>query len=166
MLADTLWDDYARNWEERLPDALDEFLAAVAEGNLTKKDPTPSEYWSQYAQWTRVNSDRGETIGLRHSFYQAKMRENLYPLLPKDPLRAFGELERSVLFYRQRKKCLVCDGAMLWADVEIHHVDEHSKGGATKLENGAAVHKKCHPKSAVETKALADKIKGLLAPAT
>lgn len=157
LLVDALWDDYVRSWEERLPGALDKFLAAVAEGNLTKKDPTPSPYWSQYAQWTRVNSDRGDTIGQRHRFYQERMLENLQPLQIKDPVRLFGEIERSVLFYRQNKKCLVCDGTMQWADVEVHHVDEHSKGGKTHLENGAAVHKKCHPKSTAETKSLADK---------
>ena len=48
---------------------------------------------------------------------------------------------------------------MQWGDVEVHHVDEHSKGGPTTLANGAAVHKKCHPKSAAETAALAQKLK-------
>jgi hypothetical protein len=160
LLADDLWDDYVRNWEELLPDALDKFLSAVAEGNLTKSDQVPSAYWTQYAQWTRVNSDRGETLSLRHRFYQEKMRENLQPLKSKDLQRAYGELERSILFYRQNKKCTVCDGSMQWHDVEVHHVDEHSKGGQTTLENGAAVHKKCHPKSAVQTKALAEKLNG------
>jgi hypothetical protein len=158
LLMDDLWDDYVRNWEERLPDALDKFLAAVAEGNLTKSDELPSSYWTQYAQWTRVNSDRGDTISLRHRFYQERMLENLRPLTVKDPHRAYGVLERSILFYRQSKKCRVCDGAMLWQDVEVHHVHEHSKGGATTFQNAAAVHKKCHPKSAAETKALANKL--------
>jgi hypothetical protein len=160
LLADTLWDDYVRNWEERLPAALDKFLAAVAEGNLSKKDPTPTEYWTRYSQWTRVNSDRGDTINQRHRFYQEKMLENLQPLNLKDPIRRYGELERSVLFYRQEKRCAVCDGQMQWGDLEIHHVDEHSKGGQTTLENGVAVHKKCHPKSAAATAALAQKLKG------
>ncbi|MBY5405905.1 DUF262 domain-containing protein [Rhizobium leguminosarum] len=158
LLADALWDDYARNWEERLPGALDKFLTAIAEGNLTKKDPVPSEYWSQYAQWTRVNSDRGDMIGLRHQFYQEKMVVNLGPLQLKDPVRVYGELERSILFYRQEKRCVVCDGSMLWPDVEIHHVEEYSKGGQTSLANGAAVHRKCHPKSKAQTKAVADKL--------
>lgn len=158
LLADTLWDDYTRNWEERLPGALDKFLASVAEGNLTKKDSTPSEYWSQYAQWTRVNSDRGETIGLRHRFYQEKMLASLQPLQPKDPVRLYGKLERSILFYRQKKQCAVCEGPMDWREVEIHHVTEHGKGGPTSLKNGAAVHKKCHPKSAIETQRLANKL--------
>jgi len=158
MLADALWDDYVRSWEERLPTALDKFLSAVAEGNLTKTDTIPSEYWSRYAQWTRVNSDRGDTIGLRHRFYQEKMLDSLQPLTLKDPIRLYGEVERSVLFYRQEKKCLVCDGVMVFSDVEVHHVEEHSKGGQTTLENGAAVHKKCHPKSDAETKALSIKL--------
>lgn len=161
LLADALWDDYVRNWEERLPNALDKFLAAIAEGNLTRKDSIPSEYWSQYAQWTRVNSDRGETIGLRHRFYQEKMLDNLNPLQLKDPVRLYGELERSILFYRQEKKCVVCEGIMLWPDVEIHHVDEYSKGGQTTLKNGAAVHKKCHPKSEAQTKALANRLNSI-----
>lgn len=161
LLVDDLWDDYVRSWEERLPGALDKFLACVAEGNLTKSAPVPSQYWTQYAQWTRVNSDRGETIGLRHKFYQEQMLENLQPLQSKDPQRAYGELERSILYYRQNKKCTVCDGAILWSDVEVHHVDEHSKGGKTTLENGTVVHKKCHPKSPVETKALANKLIGI-----
>lgn len=161
LLVDDLWDDYLRNWEERLPEALDKFLEAVGEAKLTKSHEVPSPYWTQYAQWTRVNSDRGETIGLRHRYYQERMRDNLQPLQAKDPQRAYGELERSILFYRQGKKCAVCDGAMVWSDIEVHHVDEHSKGGKTVLENGAAVHKKCHPKSAAETKALAEKLKGV-----
>lgn len=158
LLADTLWDEYARNWEGRLPGALDRFLAAVGEGNLTKKDTTPSEYWSQYAQWTRVNSDRGDTIGQRHRFYQEKMLETLQPLQLKDPVRLYGELERSILFYRQRKQCALCEGAMDWREVEIHHIEAHGKGGPTTLENGAAVHKKCHPKGVTGTRALADKL--------
>lgn len=160
LITDTLWDDYTRNWEERLPQAIDNFLAAVAEGNLTKTNSTPSPYWSQYAQWTRVNSDRGDTIGQRHRFYQEKMLQSLHPLQPKDSVRLYGQLERSVLFYRQQKQCAVCDGIMDWRDVEVHHVNEHSKGGHTTLENGVAVHKKCHPRSAADIQALAEKLSG------
>ena len=36
---------------------------------------------------------------------------------------------------------------MLWSDAEIHHIQPHSNGGSTNLENGALVHKACHPKS-------------------
>lgn len=42
--------------------------------------------------------------------------------------------------------------------MEIHHVEEHHKGGPTSLENGALVHKKdCHPKGAKATAEFATK---------
>jgi 5-methylcytosine-specific restriction endonuclease McrA len=75
----------------------------------------------------------------------------------KDPNRLFGELDRTLLFFRQKGLCAVCDGQMVWEECEVHHVDEHSKGGATSLENGAAVHKVCHPKGVAATAAFAEK---------
>jgi hypothetical protein len=69
-------------------------------------------------------------------------------LLPemKDKTRIFGPLESELIYYRERKRCQVCAAEVLWSDHEIHHIDEHSKGGMTVLENGALVHKHCHPK--------------------
>jgi hypothetical protein len=75
----------------------------------------------------------------------------------KDPNRLYGELDRTILFFRQGRHCLVCDGDLDWRYCEVHHVEEHSKGGQTSLENGAALHKKCHPKGAQSTKAFAKK---------
>jgi len=43
-------------------------------------------------------------------------------------------------------------------NLEIHHVEEHSKGGQTTLENAALVHRKdCHPKGAEATADFAKK---------
>ncbi len=146
LLADMLWDDYARSWEDRLPKALDRFLEQLAKAADTKDSDQPSEFWLHYGQWTRVNSDRGDRIARRHHFYARKMLEFLQPLQKLDTKRLFGDLEREVLFYQQNKSCAVCDGIVDWRDAEVHHVDEHYKGGPTKLENGALVHAKCHPK--------------------
>lgn len=158
LLVDSLWDDYVRDWEQKLPGALDRFLEEIAKAKLTKDDPSPSEFWTQYVTWTRVNSDRGETIARRNRFYLEKMHEFLAPLTLKDPKRLYGEVERTVIFYRQNKNCAVCDSGVSWSDAEVHHVDEHSKGGQTSLQNGAVVHGHCHPKSAAQTQALAEKL--------
>ena len=56
-------------------------------------------------------------------------------------------MEREAIYFRDDKKCLVCGITVVWSDVEIHHVKPHSQGGKTVLENGALVHKNCHPKS-------------------
>jgi len=145
LLVDSLLDDYTRSWESRFAKAFDEFRENLAKAKLTKEDPNPSEYWLRYGIWTRVNSDRGEAIQRRHEFFASKMREVLKPE-SKDPQRVFGRLERELIYYRDRKRCGVCEADVVWSDSEIHHVKQHASGGRTAMENGALVHKHCHPK--------------------
>ena len=158
LLVDTLWDDYTRSWEGKLAEALDHFTAKLAEAKNQKDTATPGEFWTRYGQWTRVNSDRGDRIAHRHAFYIEAMKEKLIPLQLKDPQRIYGQVDRELLYFKKHKKCDVCGAAVQWAELEIHHVIEHSKGGETSIENAALVHKACHPKTDVATKALADKL--------
>ena len=37
-----------------------------------------------------------------------------------------------------------------WEDIQIHHVLPHSQGGQTMIENGALVHRDCHPKAKID----------------
>jgi 5-methylcytosine-specific restriction endonuclease McrA len=125
---------------------------------LNKDQNNPDEFWNRYGQWTRVNSDRGERIAHRHTFYIEKMFEFLGPLQPKDPQRAFGELEREILYFRGNKRCAVCAAPVLWNEAEVHHVVEHSAGGKTDFDNAALVHKACHQKREAATKDFAEKL--------
>lgn len=154
LLVDSLMDDYTPAWQDRFPTAIDRFLAGLANAKTDLDGTDPDEFWTQYGQWTRVNSDRGDNITRRHRFYVRKMYEFLQPTL-KDPQRLFGEVEKTILFYDQHKRCAVCDSGVDWDKCEIHHVDEHGQGGKTALENGALVHKECHPKGEAKTKAFA-----------
>lgn len=145
LLVDSLVDDYTRSWVDKLGAAFDLFREGLATGKKSRHDVNPTEYWTRYGQFTRVNTDRADTILRRHQFFTEKMYEFLTPQM-KDPTRFFGTLERELIYYRDKKKCQVCGSEVSWADHEIHHVQQHSKGGLTKLENGALVHKHCHPK--------------------
>ena len=156
LLVDTLLDDYTRSWESEFASAFDVFREQFALAKKTQNDSQPSEYWLQYGVWTRVNSDRAENIQRRHEFFAAKMHEGL-PLKMKDPQRLFGALEREIIYYRDRKHCGECDADVRWSEAEIHHVDQHSQGGKTALENGALVHRHCHPKGAEATEQFAVK---------
>ena len=156
LFIDTLWDDYAPNWQDHIADALSKFLENLA-ADKSKRDDDPGPYWIRYGQLTRASSDAGKTIARRHHFYSEQMRSFLPPLTLKDPRRLYGELDRTLIFFRQQGHCAGCSGAMSWDDCEIHHVAEHSKGGQTTLDNGAAVHKACHPKGAEATKQFAEK---------
>lgn len=156
LLVDALLDDYTRSWESQFASAFDRFREQFALAKMTRNDSNPGEYWLQYGVLTRVNSDRAETIQHRHEFFAAKMHEKLQ-LKIKDPQRMFGALEREIIYYRDRKHCGKCDADVIWSEAEIHHVDQHSQGGKTALENGALVHRHCHPKSTVATKQFAAK---------
>ena len=156
LLVDALLDDYTRSWDGEFASAFDVFREQLALAKRAQGESKSSEYWLRYGVWTRVNSDRAENIQRRHEFFAAKMHERL-PLTMKDPQRAFGALEREIIYYRDRKRCGECCGDVIWSEAEIHHVDQHSQGGKTVLENGALVHPGCHPKGTVATEQFAAK---------
>ncbi|MEZ6015673.1 MAG: HNH endonuclease signature motif containing protein [Planctomycetota bacterium] len=155
---DALLDDYTRSWEARLATAFDLFRTQFALDKQTKDKASPGEYWTRYGQWTRVNSDRADTIQRRHEFFALKMLEALQPE-PKDPKRLFGALEREIIYARDKKRCVVCGSDVLWDEAEYHHVNEHAKGGRTELANGVLVHGHCHPKGEA-ARAFAEQYKG------
>jgi 5-methylcytosine-specific restriction endonuclease McrA len=105
---------------------------------------------------TRVNSDRADVIQRRHQFFVEKMRERL-KLQLLDSQRAFGALERELIYYRDKKKCAVCEADVTWDEAEIHHVEPFRSGGRVALENGALVHTHCHPKGNAAEAAFATK---------
>ena len=157
LLTDSIWDDYTRSWESTLPAAQDRFSEVLNRASKTKGEPNPDEAWLRYGVWTRTNSDRGDSIRHRHRFYSQRMATYIENLTPKDPKRAFGSLEREIIYWRDGKKCGVCSAEVLWDEVEIHHIEGHSQGGRTELDNGKLVHKHCHPKADAANK-FAEKI--------
>ena len=152
LLLDTLLDDYTRSWEQNLAFAQDEFSAALARGAAASKEGKPDNTWLNYGVWTRTNSDRGDSIHRRHIFYAEQMLSLMGSVTLKDPNRSYGPLERELIYWRDKKRCNVCDAEVIWEDAEIHHIREHAKGGRTELSNGVLVHGHCHPKGISATK--------------
>ncbi|SMP64250.1 Uncharacterized conserved protein, contains ParB-like and HNH nuclease domains [Neorhodopirellula lusitana] len=155
LLVDSLMTEYTKSWQDGFPDAFDRFREGLATDTKNRSDDIPGEYWVRYGQHARTNSDRGENILRRHQFFVEKMYGQLNPIL-KDPNRAFGILEREVIYYRDKKRCQVCNSDVVWSEAQIHHVHEHSMGGQTELSNGALVHAHCHPKGEAQTKSFAE----------
>jgi hypothetical protein len=141
MLADSLAEDYTKSWQTNFIKAFEAFKANAANDTKNKN----GEYWFNYGVYTQSQATSASSIALRHKFFTEKMFPILNPVL-KDPIRGYGQLEREIIYYRDSKKCAVCDIEINWSDLEIHHVDEHQHGGHTTMENGVPVHKNCHPK--------------------
>ena len=153
LLVDSLMDDYARGWEGKLANAIHEFERRCKEASSANKKGVENEfeqYWDHYAQWTRTNADLGSTIQRRHTFYSREMLELLAPK-KRDESRRFTNFEKQSIFFRDSELCQFCrmqeqEHKVSWKDSEVHHVIPHSKGGSTTLENGALMHRDCHPK--------------------
>jgi len=150
LLADMLWDDYAPSWRENLGDAFDQFSKEVAKAR-NMKDLTGREddnfiaIWN-YHQRTRTGSDRVENIRSRHEIYVKQMRRFLGESIKmKDRQRGHTPAQRELIYYRDNKRCLVCQSKVSWEEAEIDHFPQaHRDGGPTTLENGSLVHKQCH----------------------
>jgi hypothetical protein len=141
LLLDNLHTDYTKEWQPNFIRAYDSFKGRIA---VDKKE-RHGEYWFEYGMLTQTQSDQARTIQRRHSFFAKKMLYELKPR-PLDATRIFGSVEREIVYYRDKKRCAVCNDEIRWTDLEIHHVEEHQKGGLTSLDNAVAVHRDCHPK--------------------
>jgi hypothetical protein len=155
LLIDALMDDYTKGWEDIFVDAFLRFRQCVLNDKASRYSSEPGPFWKSYDALTRVDSDRGATIQVRHGFFCMVMVAFLSVSMKlKDELRIFGEVERELIFLEAGRKCAVCGGVVAWDDHEIHHVDPHANGGPTKRTNAALVHKGCHPRSAAEVERL------------
>lgn len=149
LFVDSLLDDYTKAWESSLVDAQERFAKLHAEATLANKNGEENETWNQYTARTRYGSDNADNIKHRHDYYATRMVEFLADrLTPLDPRRAFNDLERQVIFWRDGKTCQVpqCNSGVDWSEAQIHHVISHHEGGETTVSNGVLVHDRCHPR--------------------
>ena len=147
LFVDSLLDDYSKSWENALMKTQEAFAKLHVDATLANKNGQENETWNQYSMRTRSGADSSDNIKRRHEYYSARMVETLGDrLTPLDPKRAFNNLERQVIYWRDRGGCKVCHCKVDWADAHIHHVIEHQDGGETVTDNGVLVHDKCHPK--------------------
>ena len=152
FISSLLDDSYVeKKWMSGVEKAHEEFRENTSSASAIKDDEEKSKnlYWIHYMHHTKVSADSPDTIARRHEFFSARMSEYMRKggsLISKDPQRGFTSVEREAIYFRDDKKCLVCDSSVVWRDAEIHHVKPHSEGGETVLENGALVHKICHPR--------------------
>ncbi len=141
LLVDSLIDDYTISWKSSFAEA---FLNFREKANIDKRNQS-GDFWFKYVVYTQTQASNPKSIAIRHKFFTEKMFEFLKPVL-KDKTRLHGQIEREIIYYRDKRICAVCETEIKWDDLEIHHVLEHQHGGSTSIENAVAVHKSCHPK--------------------
>jgi hypothetical protein len=143
LIADGLWDDYSDGWQNKFVDAHYGFTDQLARAARTKDSANPDEYWTQYGQWTRVNSDRADRIRHRHMFYVEKMLTSMYPLRLKNSDDAYGRLERELIYYREKKRCAYCGQPVVWEDATFLRRSTGASAADNAPGAGVLAHQAC-----------------------
>jgi hypothetical protein len=148
LLVDSLHSgDYVQIWRDDVVKAFIAFQDDVAKARQHYKETGESlpHYEKFVALLGGSGSDTAELIRRRHAFFL----EKVYPIIrvkPRDEQRLFDALEREVIWIRDGRKCKNpnCGRAVTYREANIHHVEEHTIGGVTKLENGILICSDCH----------------------
>jgi 5-methylcytosine-specific restriction endonuclease McrA len=151
LLVDSLDEgNYSTVWREDVVNAFIAFKQAVADAQLHYRQNHESR--PHYERFARLlsgsGSDTAEVIRNRHSYLLAEV----YPKIRirmLDPNRRFDVLEREVIWNRDRGTCQNpgCPRParrVPFREATIHHVDEHTAGGQTVLQNGVLICPDCH----------------------
>ena len=148
----------SESWEPKFAAAFDRFTKRLAQSRAKERsEKVADQYMRNYGYKTRTGSDNAGTIRDRQMFFNAKMLEHIHPT-SKDPHRVFGTIERELIYHRDEKRCRApgCGNEVIWGDAEFHHVEPHAAGGATRISNGALVHRDCHPRSTEDVQQFAE----------
>ena len=149
LFTDMLIDDFSPSWKNGIFDAHRKFresVARVRDYQESEVDENDRNFW-EYSRRTGSNTVYARIIRPRHEIYVRQMLRFLGDnVKSKDPQRVFMPAQREAIYYRDNKRCHICGEEVEWDDAEIHHLEEHAKGGRTTLENGVLVHKQCHPR--------------------
>lgn len=152
------------SWQPGFSDAFDRFTGRLARARANERanqmEAEDYEYMRQYGHKASANTDSAATIRDRHLFFCSKMLEWMRPKV-RDSKRVLGPLEREIAYRRDGKRCQVCGKEVVWNEAEFHHVDPHTEGGPTAIENAALVHRSCHPRSEEEVRRFAER-RGML----
>lgn len=112
-------------------------LQKKAQGIKPRQEPF-REYLLTVQQATDEISQRRKRDQILRSLLQSLFER-------KDENRLFSEEQRRILWNTTTsRKCAECGRVVTWSDFTVDHIDPFSKGGKTRLENSALMHRKCN----------------------
>ena len=144
---------YTNSWKSGVQKHVEDFMFELRQANLQFRQGHTTEFHSGYGGRIRNNSDRRDTIGLRHQFFMEWMHRRI-ELTPLDQRRSFNVFEREFVYLRSHGVCAYADNIEICGDAErmdfreahVHHTQPHSTGGRTDLNNAALTHAQCNLK--------------------
>jgi len=122
-----------------------------AEG-VDESDSVYREYLLTVLQATDEISQRRKRMGILDNLLR-----NLFAI--KDKQRGFTKEQRRIIWNStEERKCEVCEVVLTWDDFTIDHIDPHSKGGRSGIENASLM---CRRHNSAKGNRVKKKRKGL-----
>ncbi len=125
--------------------------ARIEAGDRDYSEPDDQIYFELTQSMSR-GTDGSERIAARHNIVSQFLFDGI-KLTPKpelDPQRSYTHEEKLILYRRAGGRCQLeqedkpCDRSIDFEDAVIDHVQPHSKGGRTTLDNGRVAFKSCN----------------------
>ena len=92
------------------------------------------------------STDGADSLLYRHNILKEDLLESVKNLPMKDPKRAFDEIQKQVIYRRDKGMCQMCGIHCEWNAWEADHIVPWSKGGQTEIENGQVLCPACNSK--------------------
>jgi len=149
MLTRYLRQNYAiRGLENSIGDFVGEFLSEVE--NVSVKNavsiaPANRQYYD-YRDARMSGALSSESFKIRFDVILGQYLQEYPDLRQKDKIRAFDYGQKLAIFQRDNGLCQICDDSVSFEEAEFHHVSPYVDGGGTVVDNGALVHRGCHPR--------------------
>lgn len=112
--------------------------------NQARESGTGIEAVASFVDANTSGTTSKKNIKIRYEYLVEEfLREN--PNLDiLDPERGFNHYERTVIWRNQNRSCDRCGDQIAFEELKAHHVQPHSQGGETTLENAQGLCSDCH----------------------
>lgn len=98
-----------------------------------------SPYQEQFMYQLSMNREQTRFFSEHYSELQKESG-----LVFKDNNRFFKDIDKRLMWINQDGECPICHQRIDISECDAHHIDLHSNGGKTSIDNGMLIHKKCH----------------------
>ncbi len=112
------------------------------EKDETEQNPRLVAYHERISHST----DGLDSLTYRHNLLKEYLFVSVEHLPMKDQQRSFDEVQKQVIYLRDKGICQICKKHCEWNAWEADHITPWSKGGQTEIENGQVLCPECNKK--------------------
>ena len=141
LLISTIMKEYSlKDKENLIKDFVIYFQDKLREAEEKENNPELSKFLNAISH----SSDGANSIRIRHEILMNYFLLFARDLEPLDPNRDFTEIERIAIYRKNEDVCQKCKQKVEYDNFHADHINPHTRGGKTTIENGQVLCSKCN----------------------